>query len=223
MSNEIIIGEILAVVIAVGLPIILNFIFKWSKRYGIEVDKEQEEYIIKTATNSALDIWNDYTSNIKKYSIDGKLTEEEKEIARNKAIDKAKNIITNEFKKAYKRGDVDKLIEGAMENIYSTIKKRLPRKVSANKKVVDAINMGLKIAEDKYRPVLKKSMDEGEIPKEMGKIIENILEISKNFMDEETIKRIDNDEAGNKDRANKIILREMYKNFLHEKNLGSNS
>ena len=119
MGYEAISGEIVAVFITIALPLILNYIFKWSKRQGITIDKEQEEYIINAATNGALSVWDGYTSNIKKYSIDGKLDKDEKEKARNKAIEKAKSIITDEFKKAYKRGDVDKLVEGAMENVYS--------------------------------------------------------------------------------------------------------
>ena len=223
MGYEVIIGEIVAVVIAVALPLILNYVFKWSKRHGITIDKEQEEYIINAATNGALTVWDGYTSNIKKYSIDGKLDKDEKEKARNEAIEKAKSIITDEFKKAYKRGDVDKLVEGAMENVYSHVKEKFPE-ANANAEVLDAVHMGLKITMKKYTSVLKESIDEGKFEeKKTWEIIEEVLEISKEFMTKEIRDRITANTAENKDRVNRIILREMYKKLLSEEESGTES
>ena len=216
MEYEVIIGEIVAVCIAAGLPLLLNHIFKWSERHGIAIDKEQEDYIINIATNSSLDVWNDYTSNIKKYSIDGKLTPEEKTEARNKAIERAKRNITDELKKAYKRGDVDKLVECAMENVYSNIKEKSPE-VTANDKVLDAVHIGLKITMKKYMYALKKSIDEGKFDEEKTKeIVGEVLEVSENFMDNEIAIRIKENKAGNRDRVNNIISREMYKMLFSE-------
>jgi hypothetical protein len=221
MGYEVISGEVVAVFITVVLPLILNYIFKWSKRHGITIDKEQEEYIINAATNGALTVWDGYTSNIKKYSIDGKLDKDEKEKARNEAIEKAKSIITKEFKKAYKRGNVDKLVEGAMENVYSNVKGKFPE-ANANAEVLDAVHMGLKITMRKYTSVLKKSVDEGKFEeKKTWEIIEEVLEISKEFMTKEIRDRINENKAESKDRVNRIILREMYKMLLSEEESGT--
>lgn len=222
MVNEVIVGEIVVTVIAVGLPVILNFVFKWSKRHGISVDKEQEKYIIDAATNGALDVWGEYTSNIKRYSIDGKLSDDEKKKARDDAIRKAKSLITDEVKKAYKRGDIDKLIEGAMEKVFSDIKDRKGKEKSpdvknANKEVLEAVHMALKISMKKYMSELKKSIDEGKFERAKTKeIVGEVFEISKNFINEKIVDRINKNKAGNKDRLNKIILREMYKMMLSE-------
>lgn len=221
MVNEVIIGEIVVTVIAVGLPLILNFVFKWSRRHGMEISRKQEEYIINAATNGAIDVWNKFTSDRKRYSIDGKLTEEEKNKARRDAIQFAKTIAATEFRKAYKRGDVDRLIIGAMEKAYANLKKEKEKEnsseMNANKDVLEAVNMALKISMKKYMSYLKKSINEGKFEEVKTKeIVREVAEISKNFMNKKIVERIDGDMAESKDRLNKIIMKEMYKIMLSE-------
>jgi hypothetical protein len=216
MAYEVIIGEIAATVIAVGLPLILNYSFRWSERHGVAVDKEQEKYIIDAATNGSMAVWNEYTKKIKKYSIDGNLTEEEKKKARSDAIEKAKSIITDEVKKTYKRIDTNQLIEGAMEKVFTAVKKE-STDVNPNNEVLDAVHLALKISMKKHLAELQKSINEGKFEEKKAKeIVGEVLEISKNFMNKKIVKRIDANTAGNKDRLNEIIMKEMYKMLLPE-------
>ena len=106
-------------------------------------------------------------------------------------------------------------------NLGSNVKEKFPE-ANANAEVLDAVHMGLKITMKKYTSALKESIDEGEFEKtKTWEIVEEVLEISKEFMTKEIKDRINENKAESKDRVNRIILREMYKMLLSEEESGT--